>query len=188
MIYLLGQSGKVAPYRLAQFSHLICSCELSVGQRGTMSVPDSCPLVVIRHNFQWSESHLWATDPWRGVMLWQEVSESILTFKAFFFCLVWRIKNDYFSNSSRHCCCEPNTIFFQSYRIHRVFGSSGPPYRCISWSLAKGAQLSGLIWGLKSSPTPFHEPFVPLWGWVIHEKWHHFLIDPSRKPSFTSIS
>lgn len=106
---------------------------------------------------------------------------------------VGRIKDGCFSGSSRHRCWSngegwsKRNVISKPYWIHSVFGSSGAPYNWNNFLLPKGTQLRGSYNGWKPAPT-FHEPFVILWGWASPKKWHHFLTDPSRKPSFTLIS
>lgn len=103
MTYVLGQSGKIPQFSPPFF---VCVC---LGQRGTMSTPvivSLCPLDTTLRGLKavvdyWSlgRGKVMAKSPWIP-----------LNFQSF----VCRIKSNYFSNLSRHCCYESNTILFQS--------------------------------------------------------------------------
>lgn len=102
VIYALGQSGKVLPNFLPQFSHLICSCEPNVWARGGQCLLLDAALSGLKPVVDYrplGRGKVMVRSPWTPFN-----SQSF----------VCRIKNDYFSNSSRHHCYEPNTILFQS--------------------------------------------------------------------------
>lgn len=95
VICLLGQSAKCTSF-LPQFSLSICSCELSLGQRETMSTPDCCPLVAIRQKLEWPEPP--AVD-YRHLGRGKVLARSIwILFNSQSF--VCRKKNDYLSKKS----------------------------------------------------------------------------------------
>lgn len=79
---------------------LLCSCELSV-----RCPPRLMPLVALRQKLGRSETLLWTTEPWGGVVVAR--SMRILFSAQSFVC---EGRDDYFSDVPEHWCCDPNTV------------------------------------------------------------------------------